>query len=119
MSSSPYSNTHEDITVPSTNFHQHFRQQISALQDQIESLSAPDITADSRKVTGENILAGITKLSATLADASSDLASYDQRSYNQVGKHFAWIERSFMGTPAWKNCSPGQHWFCIASSFVQ
>lgn len=85
MSSSSDAHTQHDVASSSSNFHQHFRQCINALQNQIDSLSAPDVAAEGRKATTESILAGITKLSATLADASSDLPSYDQRSYNQVG----------------------------------
>jgi len=63
-------------------FHQHFRSQIRALQDQVDSLSSPEIPLNERKIQADQALSSITKLSAELADASGDLPSYDQRSYN-------------------------------------
>lgn len=63
-------------------FHQYFRNQIRVLQDQVDSLSTPEIPVNERKIKADQALSSITKLSAELADASGDLPSYDQRSYN-------------------------------------
>lgn len=74
-----------DTVGSSPAFHQYFKQHVNDVQSQIDSLSRPDLSTEIRKAMTETILASLTKLSATLADASSDLASYDQRIYNQVG----------------------------------
>lgn len=65
-------------------FHQHFRNQIRLLQEQVDLLSTPDTPVDERKTKADQALSSITKLSAELADASGELPSYDQRSYNQA-----------------------------------
>lgn len=74
-----------ETAEPGPAFHQYFKQRVADVQDQIDSLSRPELPAENRKGVTENILANLTKLSAALADTSSSLASYDQRSYNQVG----------------------------------
>jgi len=63
-------------------FHQHFRNRIRVLQDQVDLLSTPEIPVNERRIKADQALSSITKLSAELADASGDLPSYDQRSYN-------------------------------------
>lgn len=72
--------------VPPPNFHQHFRQQISILQEGIAALAAPSLSTSERKSNSDGILARATKLAAELADASGELPSYDQRSYSQALK---------------------------------
>lgn len=67
-------------------FHQQFRNQVRVLQEQIDSLSAPDLAPAERRAKTETSLAGITELSAELADAAGDLPSYDQRRYNEAIK---------------------------------
>lgn len=66
-----------------SDFHQRFRQSVQTLHNQIDGLAAPDQSLTERKAQTEAALAGITKLAASLADASSGLPAYDQRSYNQ------------------------------------
>ena len=56
------------------------------LQDLLDLLSTPDISVNERKTKADQALSNITKLSAELADASGDLPSYDQRSYNLAVK---------------------------------
>lgn len=72
--------------IPPSNFHQHFRQQISTLQEEIAALATPSLSVSERKSGSDDILARATRLAAELADASGDLPSYDQRSYNQALK---------------------------------
>ncbi|KAK6378058.1 hypothetical protein LTR64_001441 [Lithohypha guttulata] len=72
--------------VPALNFHQRFRQEISTLRESIDTLAIPDLTASERQASNDQVLAGLAKLSAELADASGNLPSYDQRSYNQALK---------------------------------
>lgn len=82
----PVSSIAMDTVESGPAFHQYFKQRVNDVQNQIESLSRPDLPSENRKGVTENILASLTKLSAALADTSSSLASYDQRSYNQVGQ---------------------------------
>lgn len=73
--------------IPSTsNFHQHFRQNIQILQNEITTLDDSNLSASQRQNTTTSILSRVTKLNAELADASGELLSYDQRSYNNALK---------------------------------
>lgn len=76
----------ETEAVPKPNFHQHFRQQVQLLQSEIASLDDSNLSLDDRKSQTDTILTRLTRLTAELADASGELPSYDQRSYNQALK---------------------------------
>lgn len=75
-----------ESTIPSGNFHQHFRRGIATLQEQIDSLLLPETPISDRQTVTDAAVVGIAKLSSELADASGELPSYDQRSYNQAIK---------------------------------
>lgn len=66
------------------NFHQHFRRQVTVLQQSLDSLSEPGISSVDQKIGTDQLVADLAKLSAELADAAGDLPSYDQRSYTQA-----------------------------------
>lgn len=73
-------------TAASGNFHQHFRQSIASLQQRVDSLLLPETPISDRQASIDAIMVGIARLSTELADASGELPSYDQRSYNQAIK---------------------------------
>lgn len=75
-----------DINAPSGDFHQYFRRGIATLQERIDSLLLPQTTVSNRQAVIDDAMVGIAKLSTELADASGELPSYDQRSYNQAIK---------------------------------
>lgn len=80
----------DDLIMTSTaaagNFHQHFRQSIATLQERVDSLLLPETPTVDRQASIDMIMVGIARLSTELADASGELPSYDQRSYNQAVK---------------------------------
>lgn len=75
-----------EVTSPAGNFHQHFRRGIATLQERIDSLLLSDTSLSNRQAIIDTSMVGIAKLSTELADASGELPSYDQRSYNQAIK---------------------------------
>lgn len=55
-----------------------------ALQDQIKQLSSFSVVGGERQDAIEHVLAGISRLSNEVADASEYIPAYDQRTYSQV-----------------------------------
>jgi hypothetical protein len=59
----------------------------SAIQEQISQLSSIAVAGGERQDAIENILAGISRLSNEVSDASDYVPAYDQRLYSEVWSH--------------------------------
>lgn len=71
---------------PKERFYRHFQGSASALQDQIKQLSSFSVVGGERQDAIEHVLAGISRLSNEVADASEYIPAYDQRTYSQAIK---------------------------------
>src|ERR1700742_4361371 len=67
-------------------FFQYFQHEITALQDQMERLADTPLIGGERSDAMDHCLAGITRLSAELKDASGYLPPYDLRTYGEAVK---------------------------------
>jgi len=57
---------------------------MSALQQQMERLADTALVGGERADATDHCLAGITRLSSEVKDASSYIPAYDQRTYGEV-----------------------------------
>ncbi|KAL6252352.1 hypothetical protein RBB50_000070 [Rhinocladiella similis] len=67
-------------------FFHYFQQEITALQDQMSRLADTAVTGGERADAADHCLAGITRLSNEVKDASGNLPAYDQRTYAEAIK---------------------------------
>lgn len=67
-------------------FFRYFQQEITALQNQMDSLSDTSLVAGERSDATDHCLAGIARLSNEVKDASSYIPTYDQRIYAEAIK---------------------------------
>ncbi|KAK5018805.1 tubulin binding cofactor C-domain-containing protein [Cryomyces antarcticus] len=65
-------------------FFRHFQHEVTALQEQIDRLAATSVSGGERADATDHCLAGISRLSDEVKDASSYLPAYDQRTYSEV-----------------------------------
>ncbi|KAI1430879.1 tubulin-specific chaperone C [Xylaria sp. CBS 124048] len=71
---------------PKMAFYHQFQNEATQLQDEINSLSTITSTGNERQAIVDRVLAGISKLSKDLMDATDFIPSYDQRTYSQTIK---------------------------------
>ncbi|KAI1609244.1 tubulin binding cofactor C-domain-containing protein [Exophiala viscosa] len=71
---------------PQQRFFHFFQQEITALQEQMDRLSETAVTGGERNDAADHCLAGITRLSNEVKDASSYIPPYDQRTYAEAIK---------------------------------
>jgi len=75
------------ITEPSEikeRFYRHFQHEATELQDQMGQLKNHSLIGGERQDAIDHCLAGITRLSNEVTDASAFIPPYDQRTYGQV-----------------------------------
>ncbi|KAL2410986.1 hypothetical protein ABEF95_000595 [Exophiala dermatitidis] len=74
-----------DIT-PQQRFFHYFQQEITALQEQMDRIEEKSVIGGERADAADHCLAGITRLSNEVKDASGYLPAYDQRTYAEAIK---------------------------------
>ncbi|KAJ9148598.1 Tubulin-specific chaperone C [Pleurostoma richardsiae] len=67
-------------------FYRHFQAAVTSIQEQISQLSSIAVAGGERQDAIENILAGISRLSNEVSDASDYVPAYDQRLYSEAVK---------------------------------
>ncbi|ETN46618.1 uncharacterized protein HMPREF1541_00804 [Cyphellophora europaea CBS 101466] len=67
-------------------FFRYFQQEVTALQDQMDRIGDRPLIAGERADAADHCLAGISRLSSEVKDASTYLPSYDQRTYAEAVK---------------------------------
>ncbi|KAK7899888.1 hypothetical protein LTR67_003634 [Exophiala xenobiotica] len=67
-------------------FFRYFQQEITALQEQMGRLAHTAVTGGERSDAADHCLAGITRLSNEVKDASGNIPPYDQRTYAEAIK---------------------------------
>merc|ERR1712093_88392 len=67
-------------------FFHYFQQEITALQEQMDRLADTAVTGGERSDAADHCLAGITRLSNEVKDASGNIPPYDQRTYAEAIK---------------------------------
>ncbi|KAI8948596.1 tubulin binding cofactor C-domain-containing protein [Xylaria longipes] len=71
---------------PKEKFFRHFQAEITLIQDEIESLATLSAIGGERQAGIDKVLAGISRLSNEVMDATDFIPSYDQRAYSQAIK---------------------------------
>lgn len=71
---------------PKERFYRHFQTTVTALQEQIVQLESFSSIAGERQDAIDHVLAGISRLSNEVSDASDYVPAYDQRTYAQAIK---------------------------------
>ncbi|KAI1747583.1 tubulin binding cofactor C-domain-containing protein [Xylaria castorea] len=71
---------------PKERFFRHFQAEITLIQDEIDSLATMSAVGGERQTGIDKVLAGISKLSNEVMDATDFIPSYDQRAYSQAIK---------------------------------
>ncbi|GAP90757.1 putative tubulin binding cofactor C [Rosellinia necatrix] len=71
---------------PKEKFFRHFQAEITLIQDEIDSLAAMSAVGGERQAGIDKVLAGISRLSNEVMDATDFIPSYDQRAYSQAIK---------------------------------
>ncbi|KAK5446429.1 hypothetical protein LTS15_009768 [Exophiala xenobiotica] len=74
-----------DLSSQQRFFH-YFQQEITALQEQMGRLAHTAVTGGERSDAADHCLAGITRLSNEVKDASGNIPPYDQRTYAEAIK---------------------------------
>ncbi|KAJ9499329.1 hypothetical protein H2202_004912 [Exophiala xenobiotica] len=74
-----------DLTSQQRFFH-YFQHEITALQEQMGRLADTAVTGGERSDAADHCLAGITRLSNEVKDASGNIPPYDQRTYAEAIK---------------------------------
>ncbi|KAI0412069.1 tubulin binding cofactor C-domain-containing protein [Xylaria grammica] len=71
---------------PKEKFFRHFQAEITLIQDEIDSLATMSPIGGERQAGIDKVLAGISRLSNEVMDATDFIPSYDQRAYSQAIK---------------------------------
>ncbi|KAI0506499.1 tubulin binding cofactor C-domain-containing protein [Xylaria bambusicola] len=71
---------------PKEKFFRHFQAEITLIQDEIDSLASISPIGGERQTGIDKVLAGISRLSNEVMDATDYIPSYDQRAYSQAIK---------------------------------
>lgn len=71
---------------PKERFYRHFLDEVADIQDQIAQLESMSNIAGDRQSATDHILAGITKLQNSVADAADFTPAYDRRQYGEAVK---------------------------------
>ncbi|KAI0471382.1 tubulin binding cofactor C-domain-containing protein [Xylaria cf. heliscus] len=71
---------------PKEKFFRHFQAEITLIQDEIDSLATMAAVGGERQTGIDKVLAGISRLSNEVMDATDFIPSYDQRAYSQAIK---------------------------------
>lgn len=71
---------------PKEKFFRHFQAEITLIQDEIDSLATMAAVGGERQAGIDKVLAGISRLSNEVMDATDFIPSYDQRAYSQAIK---------------------------------
>ncbi|KAI1421437.1 tubulin binding cofactor C-domain-containing protein [Xylaria sp. FL1777] len=74
------------MTRPKSKFFRHFQAEITLIQDEIDSLATTSPVGGERQTGIDKVLAGISRLSNEVMDATDFIPSYDQRAYSQAIK---------------------------------
>ncbi|KAJ2966616.1 hypothetical protein NUW58_g10624 [Xylaria curta] len=77
--------TSPQMADPKEKFFRHFQAEITLIQDEIDSLATMSPIGGERQSGIDKVLAGISRLSNEVMDATDFIPSYDQRAYSQVG----------------------------------
>ncbi|KMU87701.1 hypothetical protein CIHG_05468 [Coccidioides immitis H538.4] len=78
-------------------FFRYFQQEITALQDQMDRLADTSTAGGESRDAVDHCLAGISRLSSEVKDASSYVPPYDQRKYAEVCfREARWIPHVFI-----------------------
>ncbi|KAI1124908.1 tubulin-specific chaperone C [Nemania abortiva] len=83
---SPGGLTGPQMADPKEKFFRHFQAEITLIQDEIESLGTMSAVGGERQNGIDKVLAGISRLSNEVMDATDFVPSYDQRTYSQAIK---------------------------------
>ncbi|KAI1150011.1 tubulin-specific chaperone C [Nemania diffusa] len=78
--------TSPQMADPKEKFFRHFQAEIILIQDEIDSLATMSAIGGERQTGIDKVLAGISRLSNEVMDASDFVPSYDQRAYSQAMK---------------------------------
>ncbi|KAI0102595.1 tubulin-specific chaperone C [Nemania sp. FL0031] len=78
--------TSPQMTDPKEKFFRHFQAEITLIQDEIDSLATMSAIGGERQNGIDKVLAGISRLSSEVMDATDFVPSYDQRTYSQAIK---------------------------------
>ncbi|KAI1197894.1 tubulin-specific chaperone C [Nemania serpens] len=78
--------TAPQMADPKEKFFRHFQAEISLIQDEIESLATMSAVGGERQTGVDKVLAGISRLSNEVMDATDFIPGYDQRAYSQAIK---------------------------------
>ncbi|KAI0973688.1 tubulin binding cofactor C-domain-containing protein [Xylaria arbuscula] len=71
---------------PKEKFFRHFQAEVTLIQDEIDSLATTSPVDGERQAGTDKVLAGISRLSNEVMDATDFIPSYDQRAYSQAIK---------------------------------
>ncbi|KAI1172061.1 tubulin-specific chaperone C [Nemania sp. FL0916] len=71
---------------PKEKFFRHFQAQVGLIRDEIDSLASLSAVGSERKPAIDKVLAGISRLSNEVMDATDYIPGYDQRTYSQAIK---------------------------------
>ncbi|KAI1109939.1 tubulin-specific chaperone C [Nemania sp. NC0429] len=71
---------------PKEKFFRHFQAEITLIQDEIDSLATMSAVGGERQAGIDKVLAGISRLSNEVMDATDFIPGYDQRAYSQAIK---------------------------------
>ncbi|KAH9905913.1 tubulin binding cofactor C [Xylariomycetidae sp. FL2044] len=74
------------MSDPKERFFRHFQAELTVIQDQIDDLATLSPVGGERKDCTDTILAGISRLSNEVLDATDYVPAYDQRAYAQAIK---------------------------------
>ncbi|TGJ83865.1 hypothetical protein E0Z10_g4904 [Xylaria hypoxylon] len=78
--------TSPQMADPKEKFFRHFQAELTLIQDEIGSLAALSPIGGERQSGIDKVLAGISRLSNEVMDATDFIPSYDQRAYSQAIK---------------------------------
>ncbi|KAI0439801.1 tubulin-specific chaperone C [Xylaria telfairii] len=78
--------TGPQMADPKERFFRHFQAEITLIQDEIDSLATMSAVGGERQTGIDTVLAGISRLSNEVMDATDFIPSYDQRTYSQAIK---------------------------------
>lgn len=65
-------------------FYRYFQQECTQLQEQIIQLENYSLVGGEKQDAIDHVLSGITRLADAVADSSSFITAYDQRTYSRV-----------------------------------
>ncbi|KAI1346492.1 tubulin binding cofactor C-domain-containing protein [Xylaria sp. FL0043] len=78
--------TRPQMADPKEKFFRHFQAEVTLIQDEIDGLAAISPIGGERQTGIDKVLAGISRLSNEVMDATDFIPSYDQRAYSQAIK---------------------------------